>query len=256
MLAVLILSIVVLALGNLVLKSTQIVTSTDQRTRADIDLRTAMDKVETTLLNANYLDLARSTEVIFRADSITDPNYQPWSDFDADGIFNIKDPDTDNDATQIQPSSAQWRIGYNLKDDDDDNEGQIDIRWRIRLSTTQKILFRDYSKNGEEWGNHQETLLSNVVTTTVFTFSGSKNDLLCQTCGTTDTNNDGIITVSEIDAAANGGNGNGFIDGSTETAKIVTISVYMDKDSNGDYKAESNLSIEVMPPPLYLKRIP
>lgn len=250
-----IMGVIALVIANVFLKSSQIVTDTDQRTRTDSALRAAMDKVETTLLNANYFDVALTTEVIFRTDSNTDSNYQPYGDIDGDGIFNLNDPDDDNDATQIQPSSAQWRIGYDMKDDDEDGDNQIDMRWRIRLSTAQKILYRDYSRNGEPWGSHEETLLTHVVSTPVFTFYGSRNTLLCQTCGTTDTNNDGIITAAEIDTVANGGNGNGKINGSTETAKIVTIEVYLDKDDEDmDTKFDSHLSVEVIPPPLYLKR--
>ena len=256
LMVVAIMSIIVGVLGNLALKVVRGITDMDQRSRADVNIRMAMDKIETSLLNANYFDLARSTEVIFRADLITDPNYQPYGDFDGDGVLNINDPDYDNDATSITSPANQWRVGYNLKDDDDDNDGKIDMRWRIRLSSSVKTLYMDYSKNEEAWGKHEQTLLTNVSTSTAFTFFGSENLLLCGTCGTTDSDNDGIVSAAEIDAVANGGNGNGVIDGSTETAKIVTIGVYVAVDTDKDNITENSMSIEVMPPPLYLKRSP
>lgn len=249
-------SVLVLIVGNVLMTTTKVTVNTDQRVKADMDLRTAMDKVETTLLNATEFQVARTTEVIFMADRVTDPNYQPYSDTDGDGIFNLYDPDDDNDATEIQPSSAQWRIGYDLKDEDDDDNSQIDMRWRLRFSTAQKILYRDYSRNGEAWGNHEETLLTNVVSTPIFTFYGSLNTLI--TISTiTDINSDGLITYADIDAATNFGNNNFVIDGSTELARIVSIGVYLDKDdADTDANYDSHLSVEIMPPMLHLKRIP
>ncbi len=252
-----ILCILALVLGQLTLQSSKIATDADQRYKTDANLRIAMDKVETTIMNANYFELARSTEVIFRADRNTDPNFSAYADDDGDGILNLRDPDDDNDATLIKPPTAQWEIGYDLKDDDENGDSQVDMKWRIRLSTALKTLYRDYSRNGEVWGNHEETLLTHVVSTPTFTFYGSRDTLLCATCGTTDTNNDGIITTSEIDATANGGNGNNVIDTSTETNKIVSMGVYLDQDDDDpDTQADSHLSIEIMPPCVYLKRRP
>lgn len=256
-LSITILCILALVLGNLTLQSSKIARDADQRYKTDVALRTAMEKVETTILNANYFELVRTTEVIFRADRNTDPNYLSSADDDSDGFLNISDPDDDNDATLIKPSTAQWQIGYDIKDDDEDSDNAVDIKWRVRFSTALKTLYRDYSRNGEAWGNHEETLLTHVVSTPIFTFYGSKDTLLCATCGSTDTNSDGIITSSEIDAAANGGNGNSLIDTSTETNKIVSLGIYLDQDDEDpDTEFDSHLSVEIMPPPLYLKRRP
>lgn len=245
-----------LVIGNLFTSTTRFLTESDTKVKADVNLRFSMDKVETALLNADFFYVASSTEVLFSADLITDKNYSRTSDFDGDGISNLSDPDDDNDATSIQPSTAQWRIGYDLKDDDDDNDNQVDMKWRIYLSTNQKVFYLDYSKNNEPWGSHVETLVTNFVSTTVFTFYGSKNDLLSQGGANLDTNNDGIVSASEIDAVANGGNGNGRLDSLAERNRIVTVGILMDRDSNNDGKRDSQLSTEVMPPALYIKRRP
>ncbi|MBI2118287.1 MAG: prepilin-type N-terminal cleavage/methylation domain-containing protein [Elusimicrobia bacterium] len=256
MIAITVTLFIALVIGNLFTSTTRFLTESDTKVKADVNLRFSMDKVETSLLNADFFYVASSTEVLFSADLITDKDYSRTSDFDGDGIPNLSDPDDDNDATSIQPSTAQWRIGYDLKDDDDDNDNQVDMRWRIYLSTREKVLYLDYSKNNESWGSHVETLVVNFVSTTAFTFYGSKNDLLSQGGANLDTNNDGIVSISEIDAVANGGNGNGRLDTLAERNRIVTVGILMDRDSNNDGKRDSQLSTEVMPPALYIKRRP
>ncbi len=254
--ALAIMSIIVLGLGHLLKTTSWFTVQTDQRVKADIDLRGAIDKLETTLINANQFQVARTTEIIIIADCMTDPNYQPYADSEGDGILNINDPDDDNDATLIQPSSAQWKSGYDIKDDDENGDNQVDMRWQIRFDTATKILYRDYSRNNEAWGNHLETLLTNVVSTPIFTFYGSLNsDIILSTI--TDLNSDGLITDGDINALANGGNNNFTIEGSTELSRITTIGVYLDKDDvDGDRLVDSHLSVEIMPPLLYIKKRP
>lgn len=257
MTSVAILAIIVLVIGKMTLTTTRALTQTEEQFKASIALRSASDKIETSLLNANKFLLARSTEIIFIADRNTDPTYLPYSDEDSDGIVNLNDPDDDDDATTIVVSSMQWSVGYDMKDDDEDGDNQIDMRWRIRLSTSQQKLYLDFSRNQEAWGNHEELIADHITSTQAFTFFGSKDTQLCPTCTTTDTDSNGIITSGEIDAVANGGNGNLFIDTSTEFDKIVTVSVSLTKNDNpGSGNPSSEVTVEVLPPPVYLKRRP
>lgn len=260
MMAVAISAIVVLIVGKVFTTTTTFATKTDLRIRADVNLRAAMDKVETLLLNSNNFLVATTTEVIFVADLTTDPDYAPAADFDADGFLNLQDPDDDDDATLITAPTAQWAIGYDLRDDDDDNDNNVDMLWRIYLATqsgtANNALSYDYSKNGEAWGGHVTALVSNVVSTGVFTFFGSENDYLSPGATTYDLNGDSIITASEMDAASNGGNGNGRLDNATERGRIITVEISIAKDENRDGTTESFLTTEVMPPALYLKRRP
>ncbi len=233
---------------------------TDVRIRSDAELRGAMDRIETLLLNANAFTVATSTEVRFISDLNTAPDYAASLDFDGDGFPNSDDPDMDNDATLIQPPTAQWKIGYNLKDDDDDADNQIDMVWKIGLSTRagqpNKSVTVDYSKNGEPWGGHEQVLIPNVISTGVFNFYGSENEFLSPGATTYDTNNDGLVSVQEIDAPANGGNGTGRIDNAAELKAIVTAALSIDVDANRDGKPDASMSTEIMPPMLYLKRRP
>lgn len=251
MVASAIMGIIVIGLVGFYNYAARSLVATDTKSQADVSLRFAFSKVETALLNTNSFEVATSTFVQFIADLTTDDGYSETADPDGDGIINIQDPDDDNDATLVQPSTAQWKIGYDLKDDDDDNDNQVDMRWRIYTSTNARDLFLDYSKNGEAWGGHVSKILSQMISTSVFTFYGSKDDLLLAGGAALDTNGDGLVSFSEMDTS-----GNGFLDTSAERNRITAISVSLDRDGNGDGKADGSLSLEVLPPSLYLKRRP
>lgn len=255
MAALAILGIILLVLGSMLWQSSKITADSDRRFRADAAARTVISQVESSVLNANEFELACSTEIIFRTDRDVQPGFSPYADLDGDGILDLYDPDDDGDATLIVPPTAQWRIGYDINDDDENADNQVDLRWRIRFLSGSRTLYLDYSVNNETWGSHDETLLSKTVSTPPFTFYGSKNTLLCPTCSSTDTNSDGIISMAEIDAAANGGNGNGCLDTSVEREKIVTVGITLGQDEKTvDSAADSVFSLEVMPPLLYIKR--
>ena len=259
LIAVAVSSILALVIAKVLSKTSQFTTETSARVTADIDLRTAMNKVETLLLNANSFTVAAATSVVFRADRTTDPAYDPDADADGDGIPGLRDPDDDGDAVLIKPPTAQWETGYDLKDDDDDGDHRIDMQWKIYLSTpsgTSKTLFSDYSKNEEAWGLHVSTVLAQVVSSGVFHFYGSENDVLSPGATSYDMNGDGLVTETEIDSVVNGGDGNGRADTSGELNALITVSFTLDRDSDHDGTAESSLTTEVMPPGLYLKRRP
>ena len=261
MIAVGISGLLALGIVSLTRTAAKVVTETDRRVTSDVELRTAMNRIEGILLNANFLELGTSTEVIIIADLATSPQYSSGdTDLDGDGVVNRMDPDVDGDSALIQPPTAQWKVGYNLKDDDDDSDNRVDMRWKIYLTTAagagNNTLYLDYSQNEEAWGRHTETLLSHVASTWTFAFFGSENDLLSP--GTTgyDLNGDSQITMAEIDAVANGGNANGRIDTAVEQRAVATIEVSLSKDRNQDGVAYSYLNTEIIPPPLYLKRRP
>jgi prepilin-type N-terminal cleavage/methylation domain-containing protein len=226
-------------------------------TQANIKIKTyenitmAMSKLERDILQINETLVTSTTELMYISDLSTWPQYNGSADFDGDGKQNISDPDIDSDATLFAPPSARWKIGYNLKDDDDDNDGNIDMRWRLYL-TDGKIM-KDYSYNEENWGNHTETILSDVSITDIFGYTGSKDELLSIGGASIDSNNDGIVTVDEMDAA---GNNNGNPDIKSERDYIVNIKVNLAVDVNHDEKIDAEMNTEIMPPLLYIKRRP
>ncbi|MHC4139419.1 MAG: hypothetical protein ACYSR1_06145 [Planctomycetota bacterium] len=228
--------------------------STDMsiKTRAQEDVTMALREIENKLLHINEILTASTTEVMFVSDINTLPDYDDNGDFDGDGKLNYQDPDVDDDATSYTAVAADaWKAGYNLKDDDDNNNSKIDMRWRFYLDRAD--LKYDYSYDEEIWGNHVKTLLTNLSTTSIFSYSGSTNDLLSIHGPTLDTNSDGIVSLSEIDT---GGNGNGILDLQSERNCIVTVKVNVDVDNNNDGNNNFGTATEILPPLLYLKRRP
>jgi hypothetical protein len=68
---------------------------------------------------------------------------------------------------------------------------------------------------------------------------------------TLDTNGDGIITATEIDAVA--GNNSGSLDIRNERIRISSIRIHADIDSNKDGKADGSYDVEINPPFLAVK---
>ena len=104
-------SFIFLILGNIFGTTTKMLTTTRIKMMSTEKLQAAMDKVETLLLNATRFDLALSTEVIFVADSSTNPGFDKDADFDGDGIKNSEDADRDNDANSIVSDANSWTVG-------------------------------------------------------------------------------------------------------------------------------------------------
>lgn len=246
----LVLSIIILVFANLF--SSIFKTSTDSEIQVRALEENIKAQIEECLINTNKILVASTTEVIFISDLNTSPTFDDNADFDSDNISNIIDPDVDNDANLIVPPTDQWRRGYNLKDDDDDNDGKIDIRWKLYILNGE--LKSDYSLNEEPWGNHIKTICKNIMSsTTYFYYHGSKETLLSDTGYAIDYNSDGIIASDEMDRS---GNNNGQLDLESEKNYIVTAGYGFFIDINKDNKQDYKIFGEIMPPLLYLKRKP
>lgn len=232
---------------------------TDLRRRAEETARNALDQMETNLMEAKEVTVASATLVEFIADWNKSPNYSLWA-LSVNGIPNIMDPDVDGDATSIVPSTAQWTVGYNLKDDDDDGDGRIDVRFRYYWAGT--TLYQDASYNEEPWGNHVKTVAPNILSCT-FTYFGNKSLALGRQLdlghdGLPNTGdvgeNDGIIDQIEMDMVApplGGGNRNGQLDLREERRYITSIHIVLQVDLKNrgvaDYTLETELSPPLMP---------
>lgn len=243
-----------------VLKGTKL---TQIQTEAQEELRTAMSQIENTLYEANQILISRTTEVMFICDITKNHNYNLYGDFDGDGIINIEDSDDDNDSPQILPPAQRWRVGYDLKDDDDNNNGRVDVK--VRIWYVGKTVFKDISYDEEHWGNHVERLAQNISTFSI-TYFGSRREDLGKNIdlgndgvgGTNDTGeNDGIITSREIDwvlPPRGHGNRSGQIDTPDELRYISTINIKMALDKNNDGTDDAKIETEIWPPMLILKR--
>lgn len=209
--------------------------------------RQGIAKLELALVHANEVTLASSTLVEFIAGFDQSPAWNP-SALDPNGVPFERSPDFDGDAAVIEPSSAAWRSGFNLTDDDSDGDGQVDVKERIYFANG--ALWRDTSLDGEPWGGRVTKLLADVSTFT-FTYFGSKGNTLGRAI---DTNGDGIISASEMDCDSHsGGNCSGDLDLQVERNFITTVRIDLSVDPNHDGKNDYAIETDVYPPLLPLK---
>lgn len=227
------------------------------------EIRRALSVMEGDLYEANEFIGVSRTSVTFVCDIVRAPGYAMDADRDGDGVPNIKDTDTDDDA-QLKfslPRDQQWRAGYNLEDDDEDGDGQPDMRVQIYYSSS--AVYRAASVNGGAW---QAESLAARVSSFTFTFYGSKREDLGKNidlgrdgaAGTGDSGEgDGVISEREIDwvqPPVGHGNRSGAIDTADERKYVTSVGVYIEADHNGDGKADAWLATEIAPPLAPLKR--
>ncbi|MHB9156066.1 MAG: prepilin-type N-terminal cleavage/methylation domain-containing protein, partial [Endomicrobiales bacterium] len=131
-----IIGIITIPVTNFFRSGAKNVVESQNKVVAQEELRQALAAIEPVLMECNEVLQVSSNSITFCTDSCGMPSYQMQGDFDGDGIANIQDPDDDNDAPSALtlPATAQWMVGYDLKDDDDDNDGKIDMRVSFYLS--------------------------------------------------------------------------------------------------------------------------
>jgi len=214
------------------------------------DSRQALMKIEEVLVHANEIRVASATCVEFATDIDQSSLYDPGGDYDGDGIPNSQDGDRDGDANLLVSATAQWRVGFNLKDDDEDGDGMIDVARRLYLSG--KDVWLDTNLNESSWTSRRQRIATNVSTFTLTYFGNKANDL----GRNIDSDNDGIITVREMDwvqAPAGMGNRSGGLDSANERRYVATIRTYFGMDRDHDGRNDFAVEADVYPPLLPLK---
>ncbi|MDE2290884.1 MAG: prepilin-type N-terminal cleavage/methylation domain-containing protein [Elusimicrobia bacterium] len=212
--------------------------------------RQALQRIEDLLSHANQIQVASSTFVQYIVDIDQSPNYDPNA-LGAGGIPNYRNPDRDGDANQLVAAADQWKVGYNLKDDDEDGDGKIDVEERIYLSGTD--LWSDMSVDEAPWGGRYLKRIATDVSTFTLTYFGSKANSLGKNI---DLNGDGIVTAAEIDAAVppvGMGNADGALDTADEMLYVTSVRVRLGLDVNKDGKTDEEVETDVYPPMLPLK---
>ena len=229
---------------------------------AQEEARQALAKIEEALLELNEVRVASATLVEFVADLDHAAGYDPAGDVDGDGVPNFRDGDRDADVSLLLPATAQWRVGFNLLDDDEDGDEQVDVVKRLYLASGE--LFLDSSVNGGPWTVGRKRLAVNVSTFTL-TYLGNKANALGKSIDLGSDGNsatgdagegDGIITQTEMDmvpAPAGMGNRNGELDLGNERRYITTLRVKLGLDRNRDGKTDYEVETDVYPPLLALK---
>jgi type II secretory pathway pseudopilin PulG len=260
--AMTIMAIVVTAFAGLLKYSMVATTKAMNQGQAQEDVRRGLALAEEALVHANEVTVASTTFIEFICDIDQSPFYDPNGDLDGDLIPDFRDGDRDNDANLLAAATAQWQVGFNLKDDDEDGDGRVDVRRRLYLSG--KSLLLDTSVNEEAWGARVKTLMTGVSTFTL-TYFGSKANNLGKNidlgndgiAGTGDSGeNDGIITAREMDfvqAPAGMGNRNGSLDLANERRYITETRIFIGVDRNRDGNNDYTVETDVYPPLLPVK---
>lgn len=228
-------------------------------------LRNTAAVLEHDVLEMNQINVSSPTVLQFRLDSNRLPTYLPDGDPDGDGVPNLKDPDDDNDLGTLSAPALAWRYGDDLRDDDEDNDGKIDLQ--VRYALANGTLTRDENVNEAGWGQRVDVLAKDLLAPpSAFSYYGSKNQSLGKKI---DLGNDGlpatgdpgesdnVIVSTEIDRVpppTGGGNANGAIDTDVERQYIVSLHVVLSLDANHDGKEDGRLETDYEPPLLPLKR--
>lgn len=261
MMAVAVVGVVAIGLSGL-LKYTGIAVSRAQNTgQAQEETRQALMLIEDALIHANEVRAASAACMEFALDIEHSPAYDPDGDWDGDGVPNFRDGDRDSDVQLLLPAATQWRAGYNLKDDDEDGDGQLDMEGRLCLSG--RSLIRETRVNGGAWSGRRALL--NEVSTFTLTYWGNRANPLGQQIdlgadgvgGTADAGeNDGVIAAIEMDAVpppAGMGDRDGVLDLANERRYITSIRLALAVDRDKDGKNDYALETDVYPPLLPLK---
>lgn len=262
---VVVLGVLAVPTAHFIASLTQGVTKASVQSAGGDRLRNAATALEHDVMEMNQINVSSPTVLEFRLDSNRLPTYNPEGDPDGDGVPNLKDPDDDNDLGTLSPPAQAWRYGDDLRDDDDDNDGKIDLQ--VRYALVNGTLTRDQNVNEAGWGQRLEVVADDLlVARSAFTYYGSKNQPLGKKI---DLGNDGlpatgdagesdnIIVSTEIDRVpppTGGGNTNGAIDTDVERQYIVSLHVVLNLDANHDGKEDGRLETDYEPPLLPLKR--
>lgn len=229
---------------------------------AQEEARQTLMKIEEALIHANEVRVASSSLVEFVVDIDHAPAYNPNGDQDGDGIPNYRDGDRDGDANLLYPATAQWRIGFNLLDDDENGDVKVDVVRRLYLSTG--TLWLDTSVDEEAWGGRRKALAVNVSTFNILYFGNKANSLGSAmdlgddgNSGTGDTGeNDGVITSREMDMVQTPtgmGDRSGGLNLKNERRYVTSLRFTFGVDRNRDGKVDYQVETDVYPPLLPLK---
>lgn len=186
-------------------------TDTTAHSMAQQEVLAACSAIEGDLRNAVQIDTAAANGqfIGFRMDASRMPGH----------ICNP--PDDDGDANAIVSPANRWKVGFNVYDDDDNNDGLIDAQCQIYQQGDQVILA--HSWNEGPW--IQKVLLTGVPPNGLrFQFFGSPSEPTGQGL---DRNGDGTIDFSELDV-----DNNGALDAGERTA-ITGIDVRLAQDVTG-----------------------
>jgi prepilin-type N-terminal cleavage/methylation domain-containing protein len=248
--AMLLLGVVVVTVGPYLTRVLQSGVKASLEADSMDNTQVASMKVERDFEEMTLISSATPVSIEFQLDSHRLPGYDPNA-LDPKGVPFRLSPDWDGDEVGVggMPVVATDFNGYNTWDQDDDNDGKIDVQCRYFLDANDNLI-RDFNYNETGWDLHREMMLPRVQKP-LFGYVGSINHIPGKDA---DLNKDGLVTAQEIDANPNGGNNNLLLDTALERLYIDAIDVDLRQDRNNDGVADFRLTYRVRPPLLTTNR--
>lgn len=287
MVVVLVLGILSVPMAKFLTSNLQTLTKENIKVTSQDSVREAMDRIERDLFSLNQVYATGSVSGRSTIRFGMDWNQSPFY------TGNPADPDDDADIGQVWSTApnARWSVGSDMKDEDDDNDGNHDVICRYQvdgnLQLIRECLFNASGgvpnpafpavvipRSGSistvvGGGRHVAERLAANVSTFTLTYFGAKremtvaaNDIDVGTDGVLGaadadgSQQDGIITQREMDwvlAPRGRGNRNDQVDGA-ELDYIYSIHIVIGQDRNRDGVLDFRLETEVSPPFLPLRR--
>lgn len=215
----------------------------------------------------NEVLVGKTTEIQFVLDSYRRPGYSSAADADGDGVPNGQDPDLDGDALDFTaagqvkladslrdpPTSRFWRTGFNLEDDDENNDGFRDILCKYRYDSAANTLTRSFKYDNAAWTS--ETVVLKNVTSFAFGYFGSIDFTLGVPAGGVDQNGDRRVDqdeLADLDGVV-GGPASDLVN-FNETRYITGISLEFTVLPNPKINSPTRLKTDFAPPLLAIKR--
>lgn len=213
------------------------------------DLQTTLSELERDFEEMTLVSSATANFIQFQGDYNHHPNFNMGA-VDPNGVPFRLSPDWDGDMTGPGgiPVVATDFNGHNLWDQDDDNDGNIDVQCRYYVDSHNDLI-RELNFNEAGW-ILKKTMLRGVMKP-LFAYWGSINHIPGRDA---DANSDGLVTMAEIDNNPAAGNGNGWLDLPSELLYIDSIQISLRQDRNADGKTDFKTEQRIRPPLLSSNR--
>ena len=268
LLAMLLLSVVVLAFSRFFRVVFQASIQSEVRLKGQTAVRTLLNILEMDFFDMNEVVVASTTRIDFYMDSHRAPWYSPTADSDGDGFNNLSDPDDDADALDprapitrlrdlaVSISSVGWRQGFDLEDDDENQDGRRDVLCRYEYtppptSTDSGVLSRTFCYDGV--CEPSTVILDRGLREFSFDYTGTRNAL--ELPANADSNVNGLIDRDDFDRL------DGTVEASPaplnqfmETRWITGVRVHLVTNPSDTISSPTTIDTEISPPLLGIKR--
>lgn len=225
-------------------------TQASNQTDSMDDIQVALSRIERDLEEMTRLSSATATYIQFQMDYRRHPGYNP-ANVDPWGVSFDLSTDFDGDMVGLGgiPVVSTDFNGPNLWDQDDNNDGNIDVQIRYFIDTDGH-LYRETNIDGGGWGL-DKTLILRRAQAPLFVYWGSINHL---PGADADANGDRMVTAAEIDTNPAAGNNNLLLDLPSELLYIDAVEVDLKQDRNGDGQTDFRAATRFRPPLLSTNR--